>query len=57
MKAFVVMVGQVFGPKTMHGPFKDSDDVNQWVSLHCKGQHYEVVALEPTGGWKFTYYD
>ena len=55
MKAFIVIVGSLFGNKTVHGPFKDDDDVNQWVALHCKGQHYEVVPLEPTGGWQFTF--
>lgn len=55
MKAFIVIVGTLFGPKTIHGPFKDGDDVNQWVALHCKAQQYEVVPLEPTGGWKFTF--
>ena len=55
MTTCVVIVGTLFGPKTIHGPFKDADDVNQWVSTNCGNQPYEVVPLQSAGGWTFTF--
>ena len=42
---FVVIVGEMFGKKTIFGPFADMDHVNQWVSVNVGNQKYEFVPL------------
>lgn len=49
---YVVVVGNMFGGKTIHGPFEDSvsfwakEKAEQWAEEHAQGQHFEVVKLE-----------
>lgn len=44
----VVIVGTMFGNKTIHGPFYDFDRAFDWVESDAKGQNYEIVPLETT---------
>lgn len=44
-KQWVVIVGTLFGVKSIHGPFYDWDHVCQWCALHTAGQPYEIVPL------------
>lgn len=43
---FIVIVGTLFGNKTVHGPFQNWDHANQWASVFVSNQHYEIVKLE-----------
>jgi len=48
-KLKVVVVGTLFGNKTIHGPFDDDEHINQWVALCACNQPYEIVPLETFG--------
>jgi hypothetical protein len=42
---FVIVVGTMFGPKTIHGPFEDAEHANQWASINVGKQPYEIIPL------------
>ena len=42
----VVIVGSMFGLKTIHGPFENQEHACHWISIFIKSQHYEIVELE-----------
>lgn len=46
---FVVIIGTMFGNKTIHGPFEDLFSANKWVIHYVDGQPYEIVRLEGHG--------
>jgi len=41
----VVIVGTMFGNKTIHGPFEDDDDIKEWVAVWAGDQPYEIELL------------
>ena len=43
---YVVIVGKMFGTKTVHGPFSTSAEADSWALDNAQGQHSEVVPLE-----------
>ena len=45
----VVIVGTMFGNKTIHGPFKDDDDIKEWVLTWVGDQPYDIEPLLPHG--------
>ncbi len=45
-KPVVVIVGEMFGNKTIHGPFEGMDYLNQWVSQFVGNQRYEIVPIQ-----------
>lgn len=44
--AWVVVVGTMFGSKTVHGPFYDQEHINQFVAWVVGQQSYEIVPLQ-----------
>lgn len=43
---YIVIVGTLFGNKTLHGPFDDTEHANQWASVNVGNQHFEIVPLQ-----------
>lgn len=48
-KQYVVIVGNMFGSKTIHGPFYTIEEAEAWIQAHrlLNGQHYEMEELRP----------
>lgn len=53
---FVVIIGDLSKPvissagiRTVHGPFKDREHANQWVSVHAGRQPYLILPLKSFG--------
>lgn len=42
----VVVVGNIFGPKEVFGPFGDISFAEKWILLQKFKQHFEVVKLK-----------
>ena len=44
-KMKVVIVGTMFGNKTIHGPFNNDEDLGEWVTTWVGDQPYEIIPL------------
>lgn len=44
-KKWVVVVGTMFGNKTIHGPFTSQADMSDWIESYGVGQPCEIVEL------------
>lgn len=46
-KDCVVVIGNVFGNKLIHGPFTTQEQAKEWAEKHVKnGVHWQVVDIE-----------
>jgi hypothetical protein len=45
-KQYIVIVGTMFGSKTIHGPFGTYEAAENWAFLECDLQRYEIVPME-----------
>lgn len=44
---YVVVIGEIFGMKTVHGPFNDSVSAERWIAKINTRQHAEIIKLHP----------
>ncbi len=49
---FVVIVGNIFGAKSVHGVFPSNLLAEEWIVYNAGGQHCEIVPLQDE---KFVY--
>ncbi len=43
---YIVIVGTLFGNKTIHGLFDNTHEASAWANDNAGGQNYEVVPLQ-----------
>ena len=49
---YVVVVGTPFGGKTIHGPFDNVEDAQEWVDKWAVEQPYDILDLHDHGVYR-----